>query len=216
MFLQYSRNTWDFQRPCTGTTSGGVPLKRSSVAPPILQQWPINCSCPDFSNILLHLSMNHSLFIGAHLPSAVVGIPSALRPDPADSTPLRSDSNRTLRGIPRFEQRQLPFLPSINRSGFRGSTSATGLLLPYICMHSAELSARLRDIHTERLPFSVQACFGLRKQTRICAPRPGRELPTRSNSAELPYQVPYTYQTPSSVSGSDTAPYSCARAIHLV
>jgi hypothetical protein len=40
IFLQYSRNALDFHLPCIATTSGGVPLKRSSVAPPILNNGP--------------------------------------------------------------------------------------------------------------------------------------------------------------------------------
>jgi hypothetical protein len=38
IFLQYSRKALDFHLPCIATMSGGVPLKRSSVAFPILKQ----------------------------------------------------------------------------------------------------------------------------------------------------------------------------------
>ena len=41
---QYSRKARDFQLPCNATTSGGVPLSRSSVVPPIRKEWPVRVS----------------------------------------------------------------------------------------------------------------------------------------------------------------------------
>ncbi|KAG2751778.1 hypothetical protein P692DRAFT_201803655 [Suillus brevipes Sb2] len=58
---QYSKKARDFQRPWTATTSGGTPLRRSSVAPPILKQWPIS----------LQRLMNQERVMGDHPPLTV-------------------------------------------------------------------------------------------------------------------------------------------------
>lgn len=68
---QCSKNAWDFQQPCTATTSGGTPLRRSSVAPPILKQWPVSCKRPASFQIWLHHVRNHGRVMGAHPPLAV-------------------------------------------------------------------------------------------------------------------------------------------------
>lgn len=68
---QYSKKARDFQRPWTATMSGGTPLRRSSVAPPILKQWPESSINPHSFQIRLQCERNHGRVIGAQLPEAV-------------------------------------------------------------------------------------------------------------------------------------------------
>lgn len=71
ILLQYSKNALDFQWPCTAMTSGGTPLRRSSVAPPILKQCPVSSERPALFQTWLQRVRNHERVIGAHPPLAV-------------------------------------------------------------------------------------------------------------------------------------------------
>jgi hypothetical protein len=68
---QYSRKALDFHRPWTATTSGGTPLSKSSVAPPILKQWPVSSINPASFQTWLQRKRNHVWVIGDQFPDAV-------------------------------------------------------------------------------------------------------------------------------------------------
>jgi len=68
---QYEGKAWELHQPWTMTTHGSTPSSNRWVVPPIQKPWPLTDVNLSFSQMALHLAMNHECFIGAHWPFTV-------------------------------------------------------------------------------------------------------------------------------------------------